>query len=62
MTPQVMQNDMTRGACPADQVCCVVFDEAHKALGNHSYCQVDLYRCNYNVSLSSIILHVLYSL
>ena len=44
LTPQVMQNDITRGACPAGQVCCVVFDEAHKALGNYSYCQVQ--HCN----------------
>ena len=35
-----MQNDITKGACPADLVRCVVFDEAHKALGNYSYCQV----------------------
>lgn len=35
-----MQNDLARGACPAEDVCCVVFDEAHKALGNHAYCQV----------------------
>ena len=40
LTPQVMQNDLTRGTCPAHLVCCVVFDEAHKALGNHAYCQV----------------------
>ena len=40
LTPQVMQNDLARGACPAEDVCCVVFDEAHKALGNHAYCQV----------------------
>ena len=40
LTPQVMQNDITRGVCPADLVCCVVFDEAHKALGNYAYCQV----------------------
>ena len=37
---QVMQNDLGSGACPAREVCCVVFDEAHKALGNHAYCQV----------------------
>lgn len=43
MTPQVMQNDITRGACPVDDIRCVVFDEAHKALGNYSYCQVSLY-------------------
>lgn len=40
LTPQVMQNDLSRGTCPAHLVCCVVFDEAHKALGNHAYCQV----------------------
>lgn len=40
LTPQVLQNDLGRGSCPATCVCCVVFDEAHKALGNHAYCQV----------------------
>ena len=40
LTPQVMQNDLARGACPAKDISCVVFDEAHKALGNHAYCEV----------------------
>ena len=40
LTPQVMQNDLTTGICPAHKVCCVVFDEAHRALGNFAYCQV----------------------
>ncbi|XP_026185210.1 Fanconi anemia group M protein isoform X2 [Mastacembelus armatus] len=40
LTPQVMVNDLSRNTCPADQVKCVVIDEAHKALGNHAYCQV----------------------
>ncbi|CAO2586437.1 Fanconi anemia group M protein homolog [Lemmus lemmus] len=40
LTPQVMVNDLTRGACPAAQVKCLVVDEAHKALGNYAYCQV----------------------
>ncbi|XP_048217749.1 Fanconi anemia group M protein-like [Perognathus longimembris pacificus] len=40
LTPQVMVNDLTRGACPAADVKCVVVDEAHKALGNYAYCQV----------------------
>lgn len=40
LTPQVMQNDLARGSCPANDVTCIVFDEAHKALGNHAYCQV----------------------
>ena len=40
LTPQVMQNDLLKATCPAQDVCCVVFDEAHKALGNHAYCQV----------------------
>ncbi|XP_028398566.1 Fanconi anemia group M protein-like [Dendronephthya gigantea] len=40
LTPQVFQNDLGRGSCRADDVACLVFDEAHKALGNYSYCQV----------------------
>ncbi|XP_071355094.1 Fanconi anemia group M protein isoform X2 [Trachinotus anak] len=40
LTPQVMVNDLTRDTCPAQQIKCVVIDEAHKALGNHAYCQV----------------------
>ena len=40
LTPQVLQNDLSRGSCTADQVVLLVIDEAHKALGNHAYCQV----------------------
>ncbi|XP_070571081.1 Fanconi anemia group M protein-like [Ptychodera flava] len=40
LTPQVMMNDLSRGACPSTDVKCLVIDEAHKALGNHAYCQV----------------------
>ncbi|XP_061651726.1 Fanconi anemia group M protein [Phyllopteryx taeniolatus] len=40
LTPQVMMNDLSRDTCPAMQVKCLVIDEAHKALGNHAYCQV----------------------
>ncbi|XP_054758508.2 Fanconi anemia group M protein-like [Lytechinus pictus] len=40
LTPQVMTNDLSRRACPATEVKCVVVDEAHKALGNQAYCQV----------------------
>lgn len=40
LTPQVMVNDLSRETCPAQQVKCLVIDEAHKALGNHAYCQV----------------------
>ena len=40
LTPQVLTNDLSRGACPAVEVKCLVVDEAHKALGNHAYCQV----------------------
>ncbi|KAM6180846.1 Fanconi anemia group M protein isoform 2-T2 [Erethizon dorsatum] len=39
LTPQVMVNDLTRGACPAADIKCLVVDEAHKALGNYAYCQ-----------------------
>ncbi|KAL8589791.1 hypothetical protein ACOMHN_020794 [Nucella lapillus] len=40
LTPQVMTNDMSRGTCSAEAIKLVVVDEAHKALGNHAYCQV----------------------
>jgi len=40
LTPQVIVNDLSRGICPAVAVKCLVIDEAHKALGNHAYCQV----------------------
>ncbi|XP_065131208.1 Fanconi anemia group M protein isoform X2 [Paramisgurnus dabryanus] len=40
LTPQVMVNDLSRNTCPAARVKCVVIDEAHKATGNHAYCQV----------------------
>ncbi|KAL5008399.1 hypothetical protein ScPMuIL_013980 [Solemya velum] len=40
LTPQVVVNDLSRGTCPAVDIKCLVVDEAHKALGNHAYCQV----------------------
>ena len=40
LTPQVLQNDLNRGSCKAEQIVLLVADEAHKALGNHAYCQV----------------------
>jgi len=40
LTPQVVCNDLSRNICPADAIKCLIIDEAHKALGNHSYCQV----------------------
>ena len=42
LTPQVLMNDISSGACPARLVRCLVVDEAHKAIGNHAYCQVML--------------------
>ena len=42
LTPQVVQNDLGRGSCSAVDIVCVVVDEAHRALGNHAYCQVSL--------------------
>lgn len=42
LTPQVLVNDLVRNICPASSIKCVVVDEAHKALGNHAYCQVNL--------------------
>ncbi|XP_054827690.1 Fanconi anemia group M protein [Eublepharis macularius] len=47
LTPQIMINDLSRGICPAAEVKCLVIDEAHKALGNHAYCQVVKELCKY---------------
>ncbi|CAL1688362.1 unnamed protein product [Lasius platythorax] len=38
-TPQVFHNDLERSIVPSHLVKCVVIDEAHKALGKHSYCE-----------------------
>ncbi|BHF58507.1 hypothetical protein SprV_0100145900 [Sparganum proliferum] len=40
LTPQVIVNDLISGICPASSIRCIVIDEAHKATGNHAYCQV----------------------
>lgn len=40
LTPQVMANDLRKGVCPAKLIKCLVIDEAHKATGNHAYCEV----------------------
>ena len=40
MTPQVLQNDLAKGSCSPKDIVCLVFDEAHRALGDHSYSQV----------------------
>ena len=37
---QTCVNDVARGAIDASRVRCVVLDEAHRATGNHSYCQL----------------------
>lgn len=39
-TPQVFHNDLEKSIVPSHLVKCVVVDEAHKALGKHSYCEV----------------------
>lgn len=35
-----MANDLRKGVCPAKLIKCLVIDEAHKATGNHAYCEV----------------------
>ncbi|GCB78852.1 hypothetical protein scyTo_0018666, partial [Scyliorhinus torazame] len=56
LTPQVMMNDLSREACPAADVKCLVVDEAHKALGNHAYCQVVRELCNYTLQFRVLAL------
>lgn len=40
VTPQILANDIKRGACKASDIVCIVVDEAHRAQGKHSYCNV----------------------
>ncbi|KHJ42517.1 helicase protein, partial [Trichuris suis] len=40
LTPQVLLNDISRAACPVERIKCLVVDEAHRATGNHAYCEV----------------------
>ncbi|XP_078441255.1 DEAD/DEAH box RNA helicase family protein isoform X2 [Wolffia australiana] len=38
VTPQVLEKDILSGICPVKQLTCLVIDEAHRAMGNYSYC------------------------
>jgi fanconi anemia group M protein len=40
LTPQVIANDILKGEMDANQIKCVVIDEAHKALGDYAFCKV----------------------
>jgi len=40
VTPQVVQNDILEGRCPADQIVLVVIDEAHRATGEADMCKL----------------------
>lgn len=39
-TPQTFQKDLQNDCVPCELIKCIVIDEAHKALGKHSYCEV----------------------
>ncbi|KAF9911565.1 hypothetical protein EC991_003029 [Linnemannia zychae] len=39
-TPQILNNDLKSGLCPARDLVCLVVDEAHRATGNYAYAQV----------------------
>lgn len=39
-TPQVFENDLVNNIIEKDSVVCLIIDEAHKAVGNYSYCTI----------------------
>lgn len=39
-TPQTVQKDLEAGRVDAQQIVCIVLDEAHKATGDYAYCKV----------------------
>ncbi|KAK9694808.1 3'-5' DNA helicase [Basidiobolus ranarum] len=38
LTPQALQNDLIRGTCPAEDIVCLVIDEAHRSRGEFANC------------------------
>ncbi|KAF8941914.1 hypothetical protein BGZ52_013111, partial [Haplosporangium bisporale] len=36
-TPHIVKNDIASGICPAEDIVCLVFDEAHKATGDYAF-------------------------
>ena len=38
MTPQVLQNDIISSSCSLKDVCLIIFDECHRAVGDYAYC------------------------
>ena len=42
LTPQTLNNDLVKSTCPWSKIRCLVIDEAHRALGQHAYCQVEM--------------------
>lgn len=49
-TPQLIQSDLKEGLFPCKAIKLLVFDEAHRAMGNYAYCKVveEIYRVNRN--------------
>ncbi|KAL5097684.1 hypothetical protein RYX36_002011 [Vicia faba] len=39
VTPQVLEKDIHSGKCLVKYLVCLVIDEAHRAMGNYSYCE-----------------------
>lgn len=40
LTPQTMQNDISKGICNPKRIVCLVLDEAHKATGKYAFANV----------------------
>lgn len=49
-TPQVVENDLKRGALDPRDIICLVIDEAHRALGSYAYTNVVKFVDRFNTS------------
>jgi ATP-dependent DNA helicase MPH1 len=39
-TPQIVENDIENNLCDPNSIVCLIIDEAHRAVGNYSYCNI----------------------
>ena len=55
LTPQTLNNDLVKATCPWSKIRCLIIDEAHRALGQHAYCQVTAFLLGHSRLLCTLV-------